>query len=167
MLELFKLLLVALSAAARLGEGIEQGLMGLLVPLLVTALAPPDEASHPGVAGLALQMIQRLAGGPSAGVDCLPWTVFWGMGGGGGGWTQQLAGACVQVFTAMGSEALPSAWAQGAMYVLQRYNGDALNMQLQRTGDATTMHQQHNANASTVHQQWNTGTHQCTRPVAC
>ena len=66
-LELFKLLLVALSAAPRLAAGTEERLMGLLVPLLVAALAPADEQPHEAVASLALQMIQRLAAGPSAG----------------------------------------------------------------------------------------------------
>ena len=78
-LELFKLLLVALSAAPSLAPGTDGRLMHLLVPLLVAALAPVDEKPHAAIAGLALQMIQRLAAGPASGevvdiqhFECIP-----------------------------------------------------------------------------------------------
>ena len=74
MLELFKLLLVALSAAPRLAPGSEARLMRLAVPLLVAALAPAHGAPNAAVAGLALQMIQRLASGPSAGAALKCWS---------------------------------------------------------------------------------------------
>ena len=64
--ELLKLMLVVISGSARLGPDVEDRAMALLVPLLIAAVAPVDGTPQPNVAGLAMQMVQRLASGPAS-----------------------------------------------------------------------------------------------------
>lgn len=71
--ELFKLLLVALSAATSASApqptaSAEQAVLHLLVPLAVAAVAPEQQGSSPpqGLKSLVLQLVPRLAAGPSA-----------------------------------------------------------------------------------------------------
>ncbi|KAK9820084.1 hypothetical protein WJX72_005985 [[Myrmecia] bisecta] len=62
--ETLKLLVVALSAFAKLGEAAQQGIMALLLPLLIETAAPEGEA-HPALVDMAVKLSHPDSGGAS------------------------------------------------------------------------------------------------------